>query len=385
MGILFTLLVSWVWRSGTRQRADEFLRGTEIVSAKELTEVLKEHDRLSDLHIGDAPLIAGTETLHILLSGASGSGKTQSIDELMRAARRRRERFISFSPSGDFVAQFFRPHRDVVLNPFDSRCPFWTPWEECPQAYHYDMLAAALIPDKPSTGDPFWTDAARSLVSCLAQETGRRNDRDVGRFLSLLQGPLPELYSYLQHTEAGPQIAPESEKPALSIRTTAVTYARALKYLPVQGRPFNIREWVRADEGDGCVFLTARDEQREAIRPLLTLWLELFTNSILSLTPDPARRIWLFIDELPVLHRIPSLPNFQNQARKYGGCGVLSFQQLSQLRNVYGRDGAESLVGGCATWVCMRQNDPETAEWIAKAFGQVEIKESQQGLQLRRQ
>jgi type IV secretory pathway TraG/TraD family ATPase VirD4 len=28
----------------------------------------------------------------------------------------------------------------------------------------------------------------------------------------------------------------------------------------------------------------------------------------------------------------------------------------------------------------MRQNDPETAEWIAKSFGQIEIMEAQQGL-----
>jgi type IV secretory pathway TraG/TraD family ATPase VirD4 len=30
--------------------------------------------------------------------------------------------------------------------------------------------------------------------------------------------------------------------------------------------------------------------------------------------------------------------------------------------------------------LCFRENDPTSAEWIAKAFGQVEIKEAQQGL-----
>lgn len=378
--ILFSLLVAWVWRSGARQRADELLRGVEIVSAQALTQALNQHGCASDLHLGGVPLVAGTETLHIQVTGTSGTGKTQALQELMLQIRRRRERFICFSPSGDFLSQFFRPGRDHVLNPFDDRCPTWNLWDECPQPYHYDAFAATLIPDKPSTGDPFWTDAARTLVACLAQETGRRNERDMGRFLTLLTGPLADLFKYLEHTEAGPQIAPESEKPALSIRTTAVTYARSLKYLPAENAPFNIRQWVANEDTDECVFLTARDEERESVRPLLTTWLEIFTQAILSLPPDSSRRIWLIIDELAVLNRIPSLLNFQAQARKYGGCGVFSFQQLSQLRQIYNKDGAESLVGGSATWLCMRQNDPETAEWVAKAFGQTEIRESQQGL-----
>jgi type IV conjugative transfer system coupling protein TraD len=378
--ILFTLLVAWVWKSGNRQRRDQFLRGKEIIEDKQLAQYLKDRHRASDLHIGEVPLAAGTETLHILLTGSTGTGKTISLHELMGQARRRGERVICYSPSGDFIERFYRPGRDTVLNPFDERCPSWNLWDECPEPYHYDMLAAALIPEKTSSGDPFWNDAARSVISCLAQETARRNDRNIPRFLSLLQGDLPTLHNYLQHTEAGAQISPESEKPALSIRTTAVTYARSLKYLPIDRPTFHIREWVQNEDTDGCIFLTARDEQREAIRPLMSAWLELFTNSILSLAPDRDRRIWLFIDEMPSLNRIISLPNVLAQGRKYGCCSVLSFQQVSQLRQVYGKDAAESLVGGCATWVCMRQNDPETAEWIAKSFGQVEIMEAQQGL-----
>jgi type IV conjugative transfer system coupling protein TraD len=377
---LFVLIVAWIWRSGNRQRQDQFLRGTEVVSGNELAMALRRARRASDVSIAGIPLVDGSETLHILTTGATGTGKSVSIYEILEQVRRREERAIIYSPSGDFVERFFRPRRDHVLNPFDARCPSWDLWQECPEPYHFDMLAAALIPEKGGSGDPFWNDAARSVVACLAQETGRRNERSIRRFLSLLQGDLPTLHTYLQHTEAGAQIAPESEKPALSIRTTAVTYARSLKYLPLTGPRFHIRQWVHDDEGDGCIFLTAQDEQREAIRPLLSVWLELFTNAILSLPPDRERRVWLIIDELPSLNRIPSLPNFLAQARKFGGCGVLSFQQMSQLRQCYGKDAAESLVGGCATWLCMRQNDPETAEWTAKSFGQVELMEAQQGL-----
>ena len=66
--------------------------------------------------------------------------------------------------------------------------------------------------------------------------------------------------------------------------------------------------------------------------------------------------------------------------RKFGGCGVLAFQQLSQLRDRYGDEGAATLTGLCATWVSMRQNDPATATWVAQSFGEAEISEMQQGV-----
>jgi type IV secretory pathway TraG/TraD family ATPase VirD4 len=166
----------------------------------------------------------------------------------------------------------------------------------------------------------------------------------------------------------------------VSIRTTAATFVRALRYLPVAGEPFHIRRWVHDERQNGWMFLNAQRDQIDSVRSILSAWLEVFANALTSLPPSRSRRVWLIIDELHSLNRIPSLAPFLAESRKYGGCGVIAFHQVAQLRERYGRDGAEALTGACATWVCMRQNDPETAKWIANSFGQVEVYEAHQGL-----
>jgi len=48
----------------------------------------------SDITIDGMPLIAGTETKHILVHGSTGSGKTQLISKLLDNIRRRGDRSI---------------------------------------------------------------------------------------------------------------------------------------------------------------------------------------------------------------------------------------------------------------------------------------------------
>ena len=378
--VVLVVVFAWLFKFGTAARKEKHLRGGEILEADELTKHLKREKRAGALKVASVPLIHGTETTHVLLSGSPGTGKSTTIYELMQRIRARGDRCICYSPSGDFIEWFYRAGKDVVLNPFDERCPSWNLWDECSQPFHHDMIANAIVPD-PTGGDPFWNTAARTLIASITQAMGDRGNTDLGDFLRILTKlELESLHKYLKGTEAVALVDPASEKTATSIRTTAATYAGKFKYLSTDRERFHIRKWVEEDKGDGWIFLNARPDQIDSVRPVLSAWLEIFSNSLMSLPASRERRVWLIVDELPTLNKIPSLSNFLAQARKYGGCGVLSFQQMSQLKEKYGNEGALALAGLCATWVCMRQNDPETAKWIAQSFGQVEVMESNQGL-----
>ena len=374
------LIFATIFRFGRAQRLEKLLRGSIVVEADELVRRLKKENQASDLMLAGVPLFRDTETQHILLTGSTGTGKSSSLYRLMQRIRQRGDRAVCFSPSGDFIEWLYRDRHDILLNPFDLRCPGWAPWAECQRDYHYDMLASALIPDGKST-DPFWDKAARIVVSNLLQRMAQNGDTSIQKFLHLLSAVnLDHLQKYLAGTEAYTLLDPDSGKAAPGIRTTATTYARSLKYLSYQPDPFNIRDWVMNEDSDQWVFLNAKADQLDAARPLLSAWLEVFTNALLSLPEARDRRIWLIIDELPELHRLPSLPQFLAQSRKFGGCGVIAFQQISQLRDAYGRDGADTLTGLCTSWVCLRQNDPPTAEWTARSFGQSEYLEQSEGL-----
>jgi type IV conjugative transfer system coupling protein TraD len=381
VAILACGIAVWIYRSGLTQRLEQHVRGSEVVEAASLRRLLRRRRLASDLHVAGVPLLQGSETSHLLITGSPGTGKSTSIYELLSRVRARGERCICFSPSGDFIQWFFREKTDRILNPFDQRCPSWDLWAECREPYHHELLAAAVVPDPARASDPFWNTAARAVIASLIHSIGTRNEGSIARMLELLtQVDLESLYEYMRGTEGAALVDPAGERTAVSIRTNAATYARAFKYLPIDRDPFHIRDWVRDEKGSGWVFLNAQREQLDAVRPVMSAWLEIFTNALTSLPPSRSRRIWLVIDELHSLNRIPSLEPFLAEGRKYGGCGVIAFHQVAQLRERYGKDGAEALTGACATWVCLRQNDPETAKWIAESFGQVEVSETHQGL-----
>lgn len=378
--ILFCLFI-WLYKFGRSQRSETHLRGGKLIDGQELAKLIRKRGLAGPIKFGGIPLVKDSETAHILMTGSSGTGKTTGFYELMVQVRRMNQRMVCYSPSGDFLSWFYRPGKDIILNLFDARTPSWDLWGECDQPYHYPMIAASLIP-VPEKGEKIWSEAAQSLVAVLLRELHKRGNptiEDLIRIVTML--PMSQIYEILKDTEVAANLDPSNEKMGASIRSTATIAMRSMTYLPTrQSAQFTFKEWVERENDDSWIFITARADQIDAARPVLSTWVEVFVSRMLSLSESRSRRIWLAIDELPSLNKLNSLPLFVEQARKFGGCGLLAFQQASQLYHIYGKEIGSSIIGQCNTWVCFRQNDPETAKFIGEKFGKVEIEENQQGL-----
>jgi hypothetical protein len=85
-------------------------------------------------------------------------------------------------PECEYVSEFYRPVRgDLILNPVDERCPYWSPWLELSERYYEAdaaTLAASLIPEPPrgyESGSDHFFRYRRSdrSSSCLAPFRGR--------------------------------------------------------------------------------------------------------------------------------------------------------------------------------------------------------------------
>ena len=103
-------------------------------------------------------------------------------------------------------------------------------------------------------------------------------------------------------------------------------------------------------------------------------------NCLLSLDQDEGRRVWVILDELPTLHQVPSLQSGLAESRQFGGCFVLGVQVASALRDLYGRNGAETISGLCGTRVVFAAPDRDTAQWSADSLGRSEIEEVSEGV-----
>lgn len=384
--LVLALLCFFTIKTGKALRKEKRLRGGRLVSDKELARELQITGQASDIKIAGVPLLKNSETSHMAITGSPGSGKSLAIRELLDAIERRGDRAIVYSGSTEFIRDYYTPGRDLILNPLDDRCPVWNIWSDCDLPTEYDQLSAALIPDNRSSGDPFWNKAAQTLFSAVTQRIGSRENRSTRELLdTLLNTDLQSLANVVQGTEAFSLVQPKAEKTALSIRATMAAYARSLKFLRSDTDVprediFSIRDWIRDDEGTGWMFMSSRADQKQSLRPLLSMWLDTIAATILSLEDRPDRRIWIVIDELPSLNRLPSLNELLAQGRKYGACGVLGFQSYAQLCDIYGKNGANEITGLCSTWLMYRSNEPETMEWCSRALGNQESEETREGL-----
>ena len=380
------------WMVGRRLARTRRVRGAEMATARQLrrrvqplsarvAEALSPAVRRASCRIAGIPWPERAETQHTIVSGTTGSGKTVLISDLVAQVRARGERCIVYDKMGTYTRSFFDSTRDVLMNPLDARAPRWSPFFEARTSRDFDMMAAALIPQQKDTVDPFWVTAARQLFANGAGVLWRQGETENRKLVEhLLKTELSELAEAMEGTVAQSIVSPENPKTALSVRAMLTANLGALEFLPDTGERFSIREWVGRDDETGFLFLTSRGDQHASLRGLISTWLEIAVNALLSLHHDGARRVWVVLDELPTLHQVPSLQPGLAESRQFGGCFVLGIQVFSALRDIYGRNGAETVSGLCGTRVVLSAPDQETAQWSAESLGRGEVEEYTHGM-----
>jgi type IV secretory pathway TraG/TraD family ATPase VirD4 len=101
--------------------------------------------------------------------------------------------------------------------------------------------------------------------------------------------------------------------------------------------------------------------------------LALAATGVMTQTPDATRRTWLILDEVSALGKIGALEDFLTRARKSGGCAIVGLQSIAQLRERYGRNGAESMLSCLSSQLILNVSDPDTADYMSRVLGDVQV------------
>lgn len=368
------ITMSFFIRRGYKASRKKLERGGHIVHPDKLKNLIKGARQASDLKLDDLPLIKNKETSHILITGTTGSGKTNCFHTLLPQIQRRPNRGIIVDLTGDFVSKYYRPEKDILLNPFDKRSQSWSPWEECLRESHYDTLAAAIVPSS-SHIDKFWENAGKALLSSALKKLAEEKDI-LKLYHILVRANLTEFSKFFQETDAASYTHPDGEKMTLSIRATLATHVKSFRFLKQNETPFSIRKWIETSQDEeGWLFLSARPDQRETLLPLISGWLDTAINALLSLPPNMLRRFWFVVDELPSLQKLPSLEIGLAESRKYGGCFLAGVQSIPQISTTYGHTQSQAILDLFNTKIFFRNTDPNTTGWISKVLGEAETTE----------
>ncbi len=380
VGLGATLVVGLYWMAyGRSKMTDQQLRGGNLVPGEELARRLIKRGEASPYLIAGVPMRIHSETLHALFAGSQNTGKSQQFFALMKQVRARGKRMIVYDPTGEFTQAFYREGKDILMNPLDARSPNWNIWHEISRDYHFDNMANGLIPD-PAQSDPFWAAAGRMVLKDVYRvlgRDGRRTNKDL--YEAIAKSNLKDLHQLLTGTAGATYVDPITERTGMSLKMTVQNQLESFRFLHDEGVPFSIRQWVH-EENDSWMFITARESMREALKPVLSLWIDTAIKAVLDLEPIHRERLWFCIDELPTLQKLDILKLALTNTRKYGLCMVLGVQDFSQLYEIYGPHLAKTIISGCQTKLLLRVTDGSAAKLLSELMGQAEIDEKEETL-----
>jgi energy-coupling factor transporter ATP-binding protein EcfA2 len=333
------------------------------------------------LRIGAVVIPSKKEPENFLITGSPGAGKSTLIRHFLRRIAERGQSAVVLDPEREYVQEFYDPKRgDFILNPRDRRCPWWSPWEEFRrESFDTDVaaLAASMLPDLPNTfaenaSARFFRESSRTLLEAIFHKVP---EHQTDRILQLLSLPREELRQTLAGTPAEPLVDPGAHEQGAGIVATAAGAVRPFQYLPRRDETkasWSARRW--SEQPRGWLFLTSMEDSRAALVRLQALWLDSLVRWLLGADLEQAgRQVWIMIDELAVLGYQPQLEQLVTRGRKRGLCVVMGFQNVSQLRSIYGRDRTTTLTSAPTTKVILRCDEAETAEWASEQLGKHEI------------
>lgn len=396
---LLFILTYFSQRLGRRITTDKRTRGARKVTKLELSREVNEYnereakkmglEHITPYNIDGVNYPLRGETNHTLLAGTTGAGKTQLIIRIVKQIVERNDRAVIYDKMRSFIALFFNPKTDVLLNPLDKRCPPWDAFHDARNLVEWMSIADSIV--QADQEDSYWSDAARSVFAHTANRLAEvSKQRGTHPTLSMLihlltRTSIAELHVFLKGTEAATHIDPAVEKMSGSVRSTLSRSVAPLGYIKdstPENPGFSIRRWMADDTLKGKVFLTSREDLHPTLQPLLTMWMSLFNTSIMSQERSNERLCWFLLDELPSLGKLPSLEPALAQARQYGAAYLLGIQVVSQLEETYGIKGAQTIMGLTRTKVVFNPEDPATAKVMSDAIGKTELLRRNEGISL---
>lgn len=364
--------------SSALQTDDTHRRGGKLVDAPTLKKMSLKEDPKAEIFLGGVGIPRDKENRHFMLAGSTGSGKSQAFYSIVQAARTRGDSAVVADINAEMLSRVYDPTRDAILNPIDSRSAAWSPLAEISGEWDADRVAKSIVPE--GAGDSKeWNHYAQQILSALLFKIWSANGTNRDLLQLVLRSGNEEFAAALAGTNAAQFTGAGAERMLGSIRAILSSFCSFLPYLPPRaGRDaFSITRFVQeeAREKRGAwMFLPVRDDFFKFFRSLIAAQVDIAISALLAADDDETRRVWFFVDEFASWGKISSVDALLTKARKKGGVGVLGVQTIAQLREAYGREGAQTLLANLGTWLTLRAGDAETADFMSKNLGDEEVR-----------
>lgn len=390
------LMIFIIWsKFGKFLQSDHKIKGGEILGATQVAGILRKLNMASSIKIGNMPLVKDSENRHFLISGATGSGKTNLLDTILPQIEQKKEPAIIIDQTGEMIAKYYNAARgDIIFNPLDIRSHSWDFWADCFTApirkdginSDLEKFAKILFGFNRKQGgfssDPFWENSAEAVFTACATYTYLQGNKSLGLLKNMLQNwDLTKLTEALKQTPASRYLTASNKVTASSILSVVTTSTHPLQYLSevIANKRFALREYIKgAKEGkQAWLFLATSPSHRELTLPLISCQLELAVSYLMTYGNSSKRNLWIVLDEFAALGQLPALNILMPEGRKYGACVIAAMQSLNQLYLNYGQYAGSAIFGQFGTKFFFRNDEPQIAKMISDLAGSELINKQQ--------
>jgi type IV secretion system protein VirD4 len=258
-------------------------------------------------------------------------------------------------------------------------------------------IAQMLYPD-PQGADPFWTASARSLFLGIALYLFETQDmpRTLGEVLR--QGMASDDEGFGKHWKRVIESRAYFKRPlslqcvqalldvidlapvtASSIRKTFTSrldlWLNPMLDAATAANDFDFRDLRRRRMS---VYVCVNPDDLHRLRPVMNLFFQqaigLQTRELPEHNPDLKHQVLMMLDEFTALGRIPIVSEAIAYLPGYNVRTVLVIQTPAQLREVYGRDNAETMLKSLAARVMFAPKDAPDAQEISEELGYTTVK-----------
>lgn len=372
-------IIGWFRRRSEKQSGRRHVRGAQLILERDMIINLRKSCEPLDIPFGSkVKMPRSSEVKHVFMCGRPGVGKTTLYLQVIERLIARGEKIIIYDFKGDYLTRFYNADRDLIFNPLDARGIKWSIMKELKSIMDIESVATSLIPQSMGQ-DAFWDTAARSVfAACLLDlhRQGMRKNSDIWKAVS---APALEIEKRLRAPgcERGYRFIEDADsKMAKSVLAVLMQYAQTFEHMGDDEDDFTVDAWLTNGKG-GCIFVTSYAEVQDSLRPVLSLFVDLFGRRLLSLPDDPNRRVFILLDEFGTLQRLSTIVRLLTLSRSKGGSVWLGIQDIGQIDKTYGEKHRQAIVNACGTSALFSVADPDTAEYLSRKIGDAEYLEAE--------
>jgi type IV secretory pathway TraG/TraD family ATPase VirD4 len=388
----FGVLYFFVFRQVNKRISEtRFVRGADLTPLSQMKEALAQAiaeekqvtPEFLPLQLGVLALPESVSRRHIFVAGTTGTGKSVCLNQYIRSLHRPRaasphvNKSVIYDVKGEFTSKHHR-EGDVIFYPFDRRSIGWSFFNEVLDYPDLDVLSTSLYEAPKDCKDPYWYKAARDVFRTglfyLLRE-GKTSNLDIWEFFSYPLQEIRDCLYTLPMREMGAlkHIDKADSQQAASVVSILQERLTFFRYLTDRDGTFSFRQFIQNDKDKRSLFLMNIPQYDAIFQPLMTFVIDIMTREVLSLPDSHTRRITFLIDEFGSLAKMPSIFDFLTMGRSKGGFLVLANQDLGSVGNIYGHDQKETFFNNFNLHLIFRINDPTTAEFLSRAFGEREV------------